>query len=78
MWRFQTEGIVRSSPVMWENLVFVGSDDGSVYGVDRITGRSVWSYHTGDAIAAGPTVADGTLFVGSTDRRLYAFSLSAQ
>jgi len=78
VWQYQAKNIIRSSPTVWGDLVFVGCDDGYLYGLDREMGELVWSYRTGDAIVAGPTVTDGRLFVGSTDRRLHAFSLEAE
>jgi outer membrane protein assembly factor BamB len=63
---------------VWEGLVFVGSDDGYLYGLDRETGARVWRYRTGGAIAAGPSVAGGKLYVGSTDRNLHAFTLEVE
>jgi outer membrane protein assembly factor BamB len=75
MWQYQTQEPVRSSPEVWGDLLFVGSDDGTIYAFDRQTGTEVWRYRTAGSIAAGPTVANGRLFVSSIDRRLHAFDL---
>ena len=78
LWDYQAKDIIRSRPAVWGDVVFVGSDDGYLYGIDRRTGALAWSYRTGGAIAAGPLVAEGRLFVGSTDRRLHAFTLGEE
>jgi outer membrane protein assembly factor BamB len=78
VWQHQTQDIVRSSPVVWQDLVFVGSDDGYLYGLGRETGEAVWRYRTGGAIAAAPVAYGERLFVSSTDRRLHAFDIAAE
>jgi outer membrane protein assembly factor BamB len=75
LWKYQTGNIIRGAPAIWEQLLFVGSDDGNLYGLNRETGALVWHYRLGGAIVAGPTVAGNRLLVGATDRRLHAFDL---
>ena len=67
--------MIRSSPAAWDALLFFGSGDGYLYGLEARSGELLWRYRTGSAIVAGPTVADGMLLVGSTDRRVHAFTL---
>ncbi len=67
VWKFKTADAVRSSPVIAGGVVYVGSDDGSVYAIDAKSGKEVWSYKTQDAIEAPPTVVEGTVYVGSRD-----------
>jgi len=71
-WKFKTNGEVRSSPVIEEGLVYVGSSDAHVYAIDLATGQRVWAYQTGDAVEATPCVVGGSVFVGSSDGFLYA------
>ena len=72
LWSFKTQGPVRSSAAIVAGRVFVGSDDGYVYGLDAINGRQHWSFKTGDAVESSPLVLDGRVFVGSSDGYLYA------
>ncbi|MCD6391946.1 MAG: PQQ-binding-like beta-propeller repeat protein, partial [Planctomycetes bacterium] len=58
VWKFKTPDAVMSSPVIDGGVVYVGSDDGSVYAIDAKSGKKVWSYQTEDAIEAPPTVVD--------------------
>ncbi|MHC4983095.1 MAG: outer membrane protein assembly factor BamB family protein [Planctomycetota bacterium] len=70
-WQFKTAGAVKSSPVIAEGKVFVGSNDGNIYAIDLRRGTKAWSYKTEDAVEAPPCVVDGRVYVGSTDGNLY-------
>jgi len=54
-------------------VVAIGSDDGTVFGMDAATGDERWKYTAGGAIEA-PLVADdaGMLYVASRDGTLAA------
>lgn len=41
-WTFTGDGTLSTAPVMVNNIVFVGSTSGKVYGVDAATGLQVW------------------------------------
>jgi outer membrane protein assembly factor BamB len=64
--------------VRWKHLIFIGSDDGNLYGLNRETGQQAWQYRLGGAIVAGATIIDDKLFVGAADRRLHAFTLKLE
>jgi outer membrane protein assembly factor BamB len=53
-------------------MVYVGSDDDSVFALKASTGALVWSYKTGDFIESAPAVADGVVYIGSADSYEYA------
>ena len=72
LWKFKTGGEIKSSPVIEDNLVFVGSADANVYAIDLEKGHKVWAYSTGDTIEATPCVVDGGVYIGSSDNFLYA------
>jgi outer membrane protein assembly factor BamB len=67
---------VRSSPVVANGTVYVGSADANVYAVDAQTGTLVRKYTTAGAIIAPPLVANGILYAADLVGYLYAFSLS--
>ena len=46
--------------------VYIGSDDGNVYALDRASGALRWVF-TGGAVEAPPSVLGEHLVVGSTD-----------
>jgi len=69
------EGAIYSSPAVANNVVYVGSWDGSLYALDARSGTKFWSYQTGDGIYSSPTVVNGVVYVGSDSGKLYAFHL---
>ncbi|MFO7958941.1 MAG: SUMF1/EgtB/PvdO family nonheme iron enzyme [Candidatus Brocadiia bacterium] len=71
-WCFETGGKVRSSPVVADGTVYVGSDDGRIYALDAATGRERWHFQTDGPVAGSAAVADGVVYIGSDDSHLYA------
>lgn len=55
LWTFCTHGPVRFAPSFHEGRVYLGSDDGFVYCLDRDTGSLVWKHRAGP----GPEMAIG-------------------
>lgn len=72
LWAFQTEGSVRSSPVVVGKTVYIGSEEGQLYAVDAVSGQRLWGVSTDDRITSSPAVAAGMIYVGSHDGNLYA------
>ncbi len=72
IWRFKTNGPVKSSPAIVGGRVFVGSSDANVYSIDIKDGRKIWSYKTDAAVEASPCVIAGDVYVGSQGGFLYA------
>jgi len=72
VWKFKTGDVIKSSPVICGGVVYIGSDDGSVYAIDAANGRKIWSYQTEDAVEAPPTVVGDAVYVGSRDTFFYA------
>ena len=58
-------------------VVYVGADNGFLYGIDAITGQILLQTLTGGAIDSSPTVANGIVYVGSDDGRVYALGTLA-
>src|SRR4051812_17306139 len=54
LWSFKTGAAVRSSPVICNGKVFVGSDDSNVYALDFKTGTKVWEFKTDGPVQAAP------------------------
>jgi outer membrane protein assembly factor BamB len=63
-------GTWSSSPVVAENVVYVGGREG-IYCLDAGTGSTVWSYPGANAGRSDPTVAGGVLYIGDEDGRIY-------
>lgn len=78
-WEFETDGAIVAPPVLvGEDLVAVGSEDGSVYVLQRGSPREVWKYTVGSAIRA-PLAVDGEIiYVSATDNTLRALDTGRQ
>lgn len=64
---------MQSSPAVTDNKVFIASQDGYLYALNKQNGNLVWKYHIGATGTASPAIAYGKVFVGSGDGRLYCF-----
>ena len=73
LWSYATGGSVDSSPAVANGVVYVGSDDNSVYALNAKTGARLWSYATGGSVESSPIVANGMVYVSSD--KVYAFGL---
>jgi outer membrane protein assembly factor BamB len=71
---------VQSSPANSGNRVYVGANNGHVYGLDATNGALAWEQAgTGNAlkpVTSSPAVANGIVVVGSEDTRIYWLSAS--
>lgn len=56
-------------------MVYVGSDDASIYALDAGNGGVLWAGTAGGGIESSPTVTNGVVYVGSDDASVYAYSL---
>ncbi len=70
LWRFEA-GVVESSPLLVDGVLFFGSWDGKVYALDVATQRLRWSFETGDEVKAAAAYANGTVVIGSYDGKVY-------
>ena len=94
-WKFQAEGAfipenvrkyskyaigaVQSSPAVADGVVYVGSDDQSLYAVDVNTGQKKWRFLTRPhefsnpgPVQSSPAVADGVIYFGAMTNHLFA------
>lgn len=65
---------VLSSPAVSGDTLYVGSNNGTLYGLDRLTGQPLWEYEIGTWVASSPAISGNTLVVGGYDGNLYAFT----
>jgi outer membrane protein assembly factor BamB len=72
LWRFKTEGEVKSTPIIDSNIVYVGSNDGNIYAIDLYSGQQFWAYKTDDSVEAAPLYINGIICAGTTGGILYA------
>ena len=69
---FRTNGAIRSSPIIVDGILYIGSNDYNFYAVDSKTGKKIWKFKTKGAITSTATVYNGTIWFTSRDDYLYA------
>lgn len=74
-WRFQTQDEIKSSPVIQDGRVYVGSSDEHVYALELETGDKVWDATVDDMVEAAPAVVDGSVYVGTMNGTIYALDV---
>jgi hypothetical protein len=62
----------RVQPVIAGGLVFLPSNDGSLYAIKATDGSIAWKYATRGALVNGAAFDGGRIFFGSTDKHVYA------
>lgn len=81
IWRFKTNGVIRSIPSLYQATVYFQNDDMKLYALDRTTGVLKWKfdegqYHSGNA--ASPVPSGSSLYVGCSNGRLLALDTTAK
>lgn len=79
-WKFKTNGIIHTTPALYNNTVYIGSWDTYVYAIDALSGKEKWRFKTGDhpgyhvmeGLQASPSIHDGSVYFGSRDGFFYA------
>ena len=74
-WAYQTRSAIRCPPVIDEGVIYVGSDDKSVYAIDAASGESAagWTkpFVARDDFAVGLAVSNGIVVASCMDGNLY-------
>lgn len=67
-----SHGNVISSPAVVNGMIFIGSNDGSVYALKASSGSKLGSFATQSHVQSSPAVVNGKVYVSSDDNNLYA------
>jgi eukaryotic-like serine/threonine-protein kinase len=76
LWNSSTlgsNGNLLSSPVVVNDVVYIGSVDGNIYSYNTTNGNRNWNYTTDSAVISSPAVANGIVYVNSL-HTAYAFN----
>jgi eukaryotic-like serine/threonine-protein kinase len=71
-WKFKTGGRIFSSPVVLNDVVYIGSGDSNLYAVGATTGTLLWKFRTGGEVSSSPSVNNQTVYFTSYDGYFYA------
>lgn len=72
LWARELPSRAESSPLLLGRSIFFGSEDGTVYALDKRTGRTRWTYKADGAVKGALAYSDGTLFFGDYGGRVHA------
>ena len=72
LFSFPTKGVIHSSPTLYEDSLFIGSDDHHLYALDTLTGEQRWAFAAKDIVWSPPAVANELVYAGSYDNHMYA------
>jgi outer membrane protein assembly factor BamB len=72
LWKFKTISIVWSSPVIINDQVYIGSQEGEMYCLHLRTGKKINSFQAGGRIFPSPVVNNNLLVFGTDNGFIYA------
>jgi outer membrane protein assembly factor BamB/tRNA A-37 threonylcarbamoyl transferase component Bud32 len=72
IWQFQVEDAVRSTPMVYNGVVYVGAYDNNLWALDAKAGSLIWRFPTEGGIGSSPAYSGGMVYIGSSDQRLHA------
>ncbi len=82
-WSIATQGVVRAGPVVVDGIVYIASEDHSLYAVElaKVGGEPehtvrLWTYDAGGPLLTSPIVVDGTIYGVTSNGK--AFALDAK
>jgi len=76
LWSFSTGDNVATRPLVVNDLVIFGSEDGGVYALDADTGALRWRAEAGAAVVSSPArVGDQHIVIGTDDGQVLAYAI---
>lgn len=71
-WSFEAGAPISGDAGIYEDTVYVGTDDGVFFAIDFATGSEKWRFETGDIIESEPAITSESVFFGANDGQFYA------
>ena len=75
-WKFKTEGPVRSSAVVVDDVVYIGSYDHYFYAINAQDGSLKWKFKTENNVSGSAAVVDNVVYFASESGGMYAVNAS--
>ena len=73
-WRYKMGGSSQSTPLVFNDTVYVGSNDGLLYAIDEETGKLKWSFNAGAEILSSPAAFKNLILFGAGNSKFYALT----
>jgi outer membrane protein assembly factor BamB len=79
-WRFDTDKEIWSTPVLYQERLFITSLDSRLYVLDPTSGEELWRFDTAAGLAAPAVVneSDGIVYLAGFDSRIRAVDLDTR
>jgi serine/threonine protein kinase len=71
LWKFKCEDEIRSTPLYYQNSIFIGCYDNNLYALNAGDGEFQWKYPTEGGIVSKPVAFEDNIYFGSEDHRLH-------
>ncbi len=75
-WMTKIGHTIYSSPVLYNNNVYVGDDAGYLTCLSVEEGKQIWNFKTGNRIIGTPAANNGIIVFGSADKNIYGLDAS--
>jgi outer membrane protein assembly factor BamB/predicted Ser/Thr protein kinase len=75
-WKFTAEDEIRSTPLVHNDTVFVGTYDQNLYALDPQSGALRWKFATEGGICSTPAGIGDLVIFGSEDNNVYALDIA--
>lgn len=74
IWTTRIGNTIYSSPIVFEDRIYVGDDTGQLSCLSLNGGKLVWEYKAGNRIVGTPAVAKDVVVFGSADKYIYGLN----
>lgn len=71
VWEYDC-GCVESTPFFYKDVIYFGSDDGHLYGVNKDGGNETLDKKLDGELKSSPIVVNDSIYIGSTNSKLYS------
>ncbi len=75
LWKYETGGRIVGTFSQKDNKLFLGSEDGCLYTLDKRSGKLISKFDSGSPIRSKPTVSGDTLFFNNANGDIYALHI---
>jgi len=70
--KIQVESGITSSPIVDNNIIYLGSNSGTIHALNSDNGESLWTLKIEGAVETTLALRKDTLFFGTFDQYIYA------
>jgi outer membrane protein assembly factor BamB len=72
IWNDSANNYVQSSPLAYNQVVYIGSHDYNLYAMNIKDGGIKWKFSTNGLVKSSPLAYNGMVYIASYDKNLYA------